>query len=337
MGRDMSYAWANPATRSGAITVQAYTQDSLTWFNRLFPAGAPAPGGQPRPPIVDQVMESYRDLKADQRISAEDKQRVDDHLQRLSEIQRRLVNVPIVNCTRPQPVSNSTAIGGRVGLFKTDPAKHVTWYQILNDIIVAGMACDLTRIATVSLDPTFSVYAGDWHQDIAHTAFSPTGQQTLADAKSKFFGEVMVDLAVKMDAVSDGMGGTLLDAALVSWTQEHGQQIHLNRSSPVVAFGSAGGWLRTGLHVDYRDRQLSFDLNPGPLSPRPGLLLHQWFATALQAFGIPSNEWAEQGHGGYGSKYINVSSSNPANLTAAVAYPDALWNASSQPLPFLKV
>jgi hypothetical protein len=280
------------------------------------------------------VLESYKRLRdGNRRLSAADRQRLNDHVQRLDELQRRLTVTGTTACVKPaRPASSNYALYGTN--FDVDPAKHATWHTLLNDVTVAAFACGLSRIATVKVNPTFSTYAGDWHQDIAHKADLAAGaaQATISAAHQRFFQNVFLDLARKLDAVSDGAGGTLLDHSLLVWTQESGNITHDNFSMPTVTFGGAGGYFNTGLHVDYRNTAAA--LAPANAEKEyPGLFYQQWLGMNLRAFGIPTAEWAEPDHGGYGYRYAKV---NWASLTTAQAYPDSMWALTGESLPFLK-
>ncbi len=333
MGRRIGYNFANPATRTGAIQEIVATDDSLALFDQLFPPGS-MQGPAPRAPIVDRVIDSYKRLRdGNRRLSTADKLRLDDHLQRLDELQRRLNVTAKPTCVQPpRPASSNYALFG--GTYDVEPAKHAAWYDLLNDVTVAAFSCGLSRIATVKVDPTFSTYAGDWHQDIAHKADLHTGnaQATIAAAHQKFFQTVFLDLGRKLDAVSDGMGGTLLDHTLLVWSQESGNITHDNFSMPVITLGSAGGYFTTGSHVDYRNLAAPLDSNAAE-KEYPGLFYQQWLGMNLRAFGIPQSEWSEPDHNGYGYRYAKV---NFAQLTTQLAYPDSMWVLAGDPLPFLK-
>lgn len=333
MGRRISYNNANPATKAGLIQEIVATDDSLQLFDQLFPPGSGG-GPPPRAPIVDKVLESYKRLRdGNRRLSAADRQRLDEHVQRLDELQRRLnVSAGAACVVPPRPASSNYSLFG--GTFSVDPARHASWYRLLNDVTLAAFSCGLSRIATVKVDPTFSTYAGDWHQDIAHKADLATGAQqaTIMAAHQRFFQDVFLDLARKLDAVSDGVGGTLLDHTLLVWSQESGNITHNNFSMPVITFGGAGGYFTTGSHVDYRNTTAV--LAPADTEKQyPGLFYQQWLGMNLRAFGIPQAEWAEPDHGGYGYRYAKV---NWASLTTAQAYPDSMWALAGEPLPFLK-
>jgi hypothetical protein len=330
--------YADPAHRTaGTIQEVAGSEDSNGWYDKVFPPGTMAGGPAPRAPVVNRVIQSYQRLHdSTRRLSADDKLRLEQHLQRLDEVQRRLsVNAP-TQCTQPtRPAkSNQQLYGGPyVGNFDVSPDQHAGWYDMLNDVIASAFSCQLSRIAVVKVNPDFSSYVGDWHQDIAHKAdqMSGTAQATLMAAHQRFFSTVVVDLAAKLDAISDGMGGTVLDHTLLVWTQESGNITHNTFSVPVITFGGAGGYFNTGNYVDYRNTSLSVFGNDYE-KEYPGLFMHQWLGMSLRAMGVPHSEWAEMDHGGYGYRYTNVSY---ASITKTQAYPDTLWSTAGEELPWL--
>lgn len=346
MGNRLSYAWANPSQRSGAIQEVAGSRDSHTWYDRLFPPGTMIGGPAPRPPAVNRVRDDYQRLKdSTRRLSGEDRLRLEQHVQRLDELKRRL-NVTVgAQCTQPARTAKSNFdLYGRpyVGDYDINPTKQAASSQMLNDLIVAGFTCGLSRIAVTDVDSTFTDFSGDYHQSVAHRAdqVQPAGdmqmpsmpQSILAGGNQKFFETVMLDLAAKLDATPDGQGGTLLDHTLMVWTQESGNITHNTFSVPVVTFGGAGGFFNTGQYVDYRNTALIYDTAKVE-KESPGLFIHQWLGMTLRAMGVPSAQWAESDHGGYGYRYANV---NWGAFNTAQAYPTSQWALNGEDLPWLK-
>lgn len=346
MGNRISYTWANPSTRSGAIQEVTGSRDSHTWYDRLFPPGTMIGGPAPRPPAVNRVRDHYQQLHdSTRRLSADDKLRLEQHLQRLDELKRRL-NVQVgAQCTQPpRGAQSNVQMYGQpyVGDYDINPVKQGSSAQMLNDLIVAAFTCGLSRIAVVSSDATFTDFSGDYHQSVAHRADqqapapdnqAPSAPQAiLSGGNGLFFERVVLDLAAKLEAIPDGQGGTLLDHSLVVWTQESGNITHNTFSVPVITFGGAGGALATGQYVDYRNTALVYDRMRAEVE-HPGLFIQQWFGQTLRAMGVPSAQWAEPDHGGYGYKYANV---NWGNFTTAQAYPDSLWSLTGEDLPWLK-
>jgi hypothetical protein len=160
-------------------------------------------------------------------------------------------------------------------------------------------------------------------------------ETTMANAYQTYFSGVVLDLASKLDAVSNGGGGTLLDNALVAWSHEAGNLTHIPTSVPMITFGGAGGTMKTGNYVDYRN--LNKQIN-GDQARWHGLLMHQWCGTALQLMGIPAAEYEKTAtNGGYPDfKYQNVVDWIRYS-GAEDPYPAAVWATTGQALPWLKV
>ncbi len=346
LGDRLSYVWANPATRSGDVQEFAGTRDSHTLYDSLFPPGTTTGGPAPRAPAANRVRDDYqRLLESERRMSSADRLRLEQHIQRLDELRRRL-NVTVgANCVQPpRPTQSNHARYGRpyVGDYDINPTSQSASSQMLNDLIVSAFSCGLSRIAVVGADSTFTNYSGDYHQEVAHRAEQlapardnqqPTDPQSiLAGGNQRFFETVLLDLVAKLEATPDGRGGTLLDHSLVVWSQESGNLTHNTFSVPIITFGSASGHFATGQYVDYRNTALTYDQNR-PEREHPGLLMHQWLGMTLRAMGVPAAQWAEPNHGGYGYRYANV---NWGNFSTAQGYPDALWATAGQDLPWLK-
>ena len=334
LGSRVSYGWSNPQTRSGTIQEIVGNKDARALFKRIFvPNDDPA--ATALPPVVDRVLEDYKRLRSsNRRLSSGDRQRLDDHMQRLSELERRLK--VRVSCNVQSVTTDTEPYFGRAN-YDIDPAAHGEVYRALNDVIVAAVLCDTSRIATINIDETFSSYAGDWHQDIAHHAADPggTAQETIASAHQRMFASTFADLCAKLD-VDAGNGRTYLDDSLVVWTQESGEYTHDAQGVPVITAGSAGGFLKTGNYCDYRNKAivLSDGQQGNTAKTYCGLLWHQWLGTALQAMGVPRAEYEAATVGGYPAERFSGTffSNNPPEYF----YPASAWNVSSDVLPFLK-
>ena len=94
----------------------------------------------------------------------------------------------------------------------------------------------------------------------------------------------------------------------------------------MVTAGSAAGFLKTGNYVDYRRRG-----GPAWSSFNTGLLYNQWLGTALQAMGIPREEYEKNGERGYGAFHKESVYGDPDTL-----WPDRLKQQAGEVLPFLK-
>jgi hypothetical protein len=162
----------------------------------------------------------------------------------------------------------------------------------------------------------FSDYVGDWHQ-LAHASSqagnaAPVSAQeaeaVIQQANQRFFENAYLDLVTKLDT-DNGTGKTLLDDSLVVWTQESCHLTHYSFSIPVITAGSAGGALRTGSYIDYRNMKIDEEREVGQ-HYNPGLIWNRWMGVELEAMGVPRAEFetkeyqpfrpAGTGTGGYG-------------------------------------
>jgi hypothetical protein len=323
----MSHAWSNPSDKEGDIFAITPENNSLTLFNQIFvPEEDPE---EARAPIVDRVLEDYRRLRdTNRRLSAEDRRRLNDHLDRVAELQRK-INVQVSCGEIPVPTEASTDLWG--SSFGVDPEAQRRFWELINDVIVAAFSCDTCRVVAMLAGDTFSNFSGDWHQDVAHQAnVSAAQHQIIADAHQRFFEGVFLDLAAKLDAAVD-VNGSVLDSTLVQWTHESGVSTHDPIELPVITAGSAGGFFQTGQYVDYRN--LNRPGHEGDLvNSHTGLIYNQWLGTVLQAMGLDPGEYESGSYGGYGEVMLSTEDW----YAGYNKYGSAELNVMSDVLPYLR-
>ena len=316
-----SYNWSSPSSRSGEIQPVGRQTDALSLFNEVFiPEDTGEPKPPPRPAIVDRVIENYRSLRqSNRRLSTADKQRLDDHMDRLAELQRRVNAKPIAlaSCKDvQQPVQGSD--------YKSN-------LQAQLDVIVAGFMCGTSRVAVVSIDESqFVADNADWHQGVAHQWQLEGPQAKLQEANQQAFQRVMVYLANQLEA-EESPGVTVLDNSLLMWSQESGEESHDNRSVPIVTMGGAAGNMKNGLYCDYRNRSTQGMLRRHNKDiGYTGLPYTQYLASCLKVMGVPSSEWQDIEHNGstgYGIPLVQQE--------FADTYVPGVEEATSALLPFL--
>jgi Protein of unknown function (DUF1552) len=318
----LSYNWSNPGARSGTIQEIRPETSSLALFNRIFvPPGSSGP--PPRRPIVDRVLEDYRLLRnTNRRLSAADRQRLDDHLAHLAELQRRLVAAsPGPGTQSCAAVRRPTEDSGRT----PEPRRRL---QLMADVVAAAFMCGTSRVAVLGAYDQFVPAPEEWH-GLAHNWFNTGPQQLLSNSYRVFFQSVFLDLAQKLD-VEESPGVTFLDNTLMAWTQESGMQTHDSVTIPVITAGSAAGFLATGMYCDYRNSQMNF-VWAGREGRDPmfhGLTWNRWLGTVLQAMGIPRAEYERPGVPGYGQPLIGPDHKGK--------YAGGIIESASEVLPFLK-
>ena len=168
--------------------------------------------------------------------------------------------------------------------------------------------CGTSRIGVLTLGATgnFAGFGSEWHPDVAHQWLVPERQALLVHSYQSMFANVFAPLASQLD-VEEAPGMTYLDNSLLVWTQESGMETHNAVSIPVITFGSAAGFLRTGLFVDYRRTGYPESASPATAggTQHMGLLYNQWLATVLQAMRVSPSEFERWGHRGYGVPFVS--------------------------------
>src|SRR5690606_31547123 len=116
----MSANWSSPASQSGEVQNISPQENSLALFNAIFvPDADPT---ETRPAVVDLVLEDYKRLRqSNRRLSSGDRQRLDDHLELLDELQRK-VNVAASGGDIQPPTQSSTVLYSSD--FGVDPDKQ---------------------------------------------------------------------------------------------------------------------------------------------------------------------------------------------------------------------
>jgi len=346
-----SYGYMTPGVRSSGVSTSAVagTESAQGLFDGLLAGTTTAPSQNPRTPVVDRVLDSYKRLRnGTKRLSTADKLRLDEHIAAVAELQRGLQSTVAAGCQIPaRPSPDNLTLRPMDGV----PEKNVQFFTMVNQILAVAMSCGATRIATFSIDEdnqalTFTTRPAqgeDWHNNVAHTASkTATGQDLIKQFNQVFFSRVYLDLVSRLDGLGDGMGGTALDHSLVAWGQECGQVTHWAFSMPVVTAGSAGGAIKTGSYCDYRNLAYRWggDSTTGAESDLlwTGLIYNQWLTTIMLAMGVPQTEWAETTHPGYGAR-VSLPSDffaySPGTPSTSDVYTDAMWQKTGEILPFL--
>jgi hypothetical protein len=222
------------------------------------------------------------------RLGSEDRQKIDYHLGSVRDLEKRLSATAGKSCTAPTitPVPS------------TDTSKSLPqMIQAQMDNIVAAMACDLTRVATLKASS-----AGDhamlWlgaefqragidnpkaaatYHDITHHQYGET--KDLKIRADQWWLEMLMYLLDKLDAVKEG-AGTMLDNTLVLMVDDMGNgAVHAQGDMPFVLAGRLGGRIKMGRY-----------LNPGRKVAHNGVLV-----AVANAFGFPVTTFGDPKYGG---------------------------------------
>jgi hypothetical protein len=256
----------------------------LQLYTRLFgpdfqdpnaPNFKPDPRVMVRRSVLSGVMDDTRSLT--RRVGAEDRARLDQYFTGLRALEQQFDQLltkprPIAGCERPDAPGDSPD-----GYAAVDVA---TRHKMMTDLLVMAVACDQTRV--------FNMAYSDAKSQVIKTGFDlPHHPDTHMEPIDKALGyQKMVSWFTRraMDSLSyfiqalanvkEG-GGTLLDNCLVVAGTDHSlARIHSLVGIPVITAGSAGGRMKTGIHVDGK----------GTTIARVGY-------TALRAMGYDGSSW----------------------------------------------
>lgn len=315
---------------SGIATTPQTADSNVKLFDRLFKTQTTPPGGSggtEQPVLVDRVKEHADLVMNDPRCSADCRSRLGNYMDMLADVQSKLQQT--VNSSFSRPTRDTAAVESSAG-FYGQPSSQVECEQLWNDIVVAAFAAGISRIYvcgpntyTFGPEPEHS-----WHNDYAHSLDDAGKRNGYSAAVQLQFDGAQLDIARKLDQVTTADGKTLLDKALVASGHELGSGghpgHHHNRCIPIVTFGNAGGYFKTGLSVDYRDlTSFSWSSNPHWYS---GLLYNQWMGMVLRSMGVPAREYSGN-DGAWG--YPSVRGTNGDHS-------DAIWGTAKEDLPWLK-
>lgn len=330
--RAVSWNWSDPLNRKGTIQNVRGVDFSRELFNAIF---VPPQNTPTRAPIVDRVLASYKSLRdGNRRLSALDRQRLSDHLDRLSELERKLGVVASASCASVVKPTDEAGSHQR-----EDPADVATHWRLFTDVVTAAFVCGTSRLAVFGVGATdkFVGYQGDWHEEVAHLWTGESQQKLLTDSYQRFFENVFLDAATKLD-VEEAPGMTYLDNSLLVWSQESGMATHESASVPVVTMGSAAGFFTTGVYADYRkvsDSSSRWDPG-GSNAVWLGVLYSQWLANVLLSMGVSPAEFELWGHKGYGYPLLAGSSYGPPWGKHYGSTSSPYFQGASDVLPFLK-
>jgi hypothetical protein len=307
-----SMSYSDLGIAGGRVQQLKARTNPLDAFNDAFGSTATPPDTAPNRDklLIDRVYQDYVRLKDHRRLSAADKQLVEQYVNLLSELQAKLTSKPTLSCTRPMApasLANNTS---------TNASDIATKWNLMLDIVAAAVMCDATRVITIgvhkalgpgpdSSDPTLvghyhseDASGGTWH-GLAHDFANENARRMLKGINQWIASEIVAKLLGKLD-VPEAAGRTYLDNSLVYWGNELGFN-HIAYSVPCLLAGGASGAIKTGRYLDYIDwsGRSFFAQEMGNVIK--GIPHNRLLATILQSMGLAPADYERDGKAGYGS------------------------------------
>jgi hypothetical protein len=242
-------------------------------FDRLFAGANPSPAPMapgmvappdPRAERLRQQRKSVLDFLTHELglvrgfVGADDRARLDAHLESVRDIERRLGSGPGSSGGGPGPAPaacQAPAAAARIDL--AAPANLPMVGQLQMDLAASALACDLTRVITLQWTHAESNQSFPFlgvtgqHHAMSHAGDGDAAAQESLTKINVWYAEQLKYLLDRLASYKEG-AGTLLDSTVVLWASEVGKgNNHSHRDLPFLLAGGGGGRLRTGRFVDY--------------------------------------------------------------------------------------
>jgi len=244
-----------PSTISytGANQPLAAFRDPVAAFNKVFAGFNVDPSvlqgiHAERKSVLDFVLEDYGSLAT--KVSADDKKLLDFHMQSVRDLETQLDNIASSAAVCTVPTLNNPPRDQGTWEQGTGP-DFIRIAQFHMDLIVTALACDITRVATMSWqgemnwDSSITGLDSSMHVGDAHLASHEN-----AAAFEKIVTWYSTQFATFIQKLKDKQ---VFDNSLFVWFSENGAGGtpggHSPLSMPYILVGNARGSFRTGRHV----------------------------------------------------------------------------------------
>jgi len=176
-------------------------------WQRLFgPSVSPDPLTARRKGAIDYAYNEYSVLAP--RLGAEQRTKLDAHFDLLNRLSHRIEGMASLSCAQtPAPVMSQPSYDDR--------------FDVFSDLVSAAFACDVTRVASLSLGemPTANFGADnitdDVHKGLAHGIYdSEIKHQAMADYLTMHMAQLS-RLISKLESIPDTDGRSVMDNTLI--------------------------------------------------------------------------------------------------------------------------
>ncbi len=247
-------SWSSPTTPTPLELYPALA------FDRLFKDNS-SPEDRS---VLDAVLADAQDLR--QKISTSDRQKLDEYLDSVREIETRIANAGKRNELQGwRPTLDEPNMPRPADGIPQDIAEHM---RLMIDILVVGFQTDTTRVATLKLNNDHSAQrfpnlasveqVGHGIDYMIHHLLSHSDGADWLKV-NQFFMEQVAYLARKLDSIQEGPRTLLDNTMLMHCSSMMAGALHNNDQLPVILLGGAGGQLQGGRVLDYTghsERQL---------------------------------------------------------------------------------
>lgn len=202
-----------------------------------------------RQSVLDFLKDDINRLEA--RVSSEDKAKLEAHLGGIRNIEQGLQN----SANACKPLMMPAKYDPRAMEKFPDAAK------LQMDLMLLAQTCGMTRVSTFMFANADSWQYYPWigvneeHHELSHAGDSDTVTTEKLVKINVWHSEQFKYMLDALSAVKEPDGSSMLDSSLILWGNELGAgNTHTYKNIPWVIAGSAGGALRTGRQINYKDQ-----------------------------------------------------------------------------------
>jgi hypothetical protein len=243
-----SCAYSSSVSWRGESTPVAKEVNPRLVFERLFGNGeSPEEAASRhyrqryRKSILDSVADDARTLK--KQLGAHDNRKLDEYLDGVREIERRLANVEQAN-------SLSVDMSKQPNGIPKDPGEHI---RLMNDMMVLAFQADLTRICTFMYANDGSnknyrnIGISDGHHHISHHQGNEENHKKIREI-NRFHTQQLAHLLEKMKGIDEN-GHSMLDNSMIVYGAgiSDGDR-HNHNDLPILLAGRGAGTIKPGTH-----------------------------------------------------------------------------------------
>ena len=265
-------SWSSPTTPTPLEVYPALA------FDRLFKDSVQKGDRS----VLDAVLGDAKDFRRG--ISRLDQQKLDEYLNSVREVERRIEQAGKRRELQGwRPTLAEPNIPRPADGYPQDIVEHM---RIMCDILVLAFQTDTTRICTLKLNNDhgtlrFPHIGVDY---MIHHLLSHTDNEDWLKV-NQFFLEQVAYVARRLDAIQEGER-TVLDNSMIMLCSSMQTGQHDATQLPVVMLGSAGGQIKGGQNLNYRD-------NPDRQMCRLYLSMMDKLGVNLDSFGDASERLSE--------------------------------------------
>jgi len=205
--------------------------------------------------VLDAVLGDARDFRRG--ISRRDQQKLDEYLNSVREVEKRLENAGRRGELQGwRPTLSKPGIPRPKDGYPQDIVEHM---RLMSDILVLAFQTDTTRVCTLKLNNDHGTLRFP-HLGVDYMIHHLLSHSDTDDwlKVNQFFLEQMAYIARRMDAIQEGER-TLLDNSMLMLCSSMITGHHDANQLPVVLLGGGGGRIKGGRNLDYLgkpDRQM---------------------------------------------------------------------------------